>query len=346
MKRIAWLATVVVGLLVGCSGIVAAQCAGNVNPGGYDLLSTGSGTQDNLSSAGLGTVTFQGVALPSSAEAGTADTIVCRITPLPNPIPPGGATLQIQIVALSLESAGTVICNNSHCGSYSGKAVTVYATINQTNGVIPITQLPQPDALTPSTGSMTVYPNDTFNTNGTTVQADLIVVPLGDPVTSTPIFTTPMPSDTISASGSSWTTTPPPGYPTSQTFPPGGFYVNSFVGSPLFAALITSRAIRGTLYGLSLLLVGLAVFKIRSGVATGRLNLRPMYLLGFAAIAWFLAWRSNSFAFPMVAQAKAICAPHSASVWVDEGGYYVIHVVQTANCALLSTTTTASVGLQ
>jgi len=92
--------------------------------------------------------------------------------------------------------------------------------------------------------------------------------------------------------------------------------------------------------------VGLAVFKIRSGVATGRLNLRPMYLLGFAAIAWFLAWRSNSFAFPMVAQAKAICAPHSASVWVDEGGYYVIHVVQTANCALLSTTTTASVGLQ
>jgi hypothetical protein len=333
MKRIAWFVAVV-GLLAGCSGIVAAQCAGNVNPGGFDLLQTPNGSTDDLSSIGLGTVTFQGVALPSIAQAGTADTVVCRITPLTYPIPSGGETLNIQIVGLLLQSTGTVICNSSLCGSYSGKAVTVYATINQTNGVIPLNQLPQPDYLTPSTGSMTVYSNSTFNTNGTTVQADLIVVPPGGAVTSTPIFTTPMPSDSISASGSSWTTTAPPGYPTPPSFPPGGFYVNSFAGSPLVGALVASGAVKGSLYGLALLLVGIAVVKIRTGVSSGRLNLRPAYLLVLATIACFLAWRSGSFAFPMVAHAKAVCVSQGpVTVWVKEGGTYVKHTIQTAGCS-------------
>jgi hypothetical protein len=332
MKRIAWFVAVV-GLLAGCSGITAAQCAGNVNPGGFDLLQTPSGSTDNLSSIGLGTVTFQGVALPSIVQAGTADTVVCRITPLTYPIPGGGETLNIQIVALLLQSTGTVICNNSLCGSYSGQAVTVYATINQTNGVIPLNQLPQLDYLTPSTGSMTVFSNSTFNTNGTTVQADLIVVPPGGAVTSTPIFTTPMPRDSISASGSSWTTTAPSGYPTPPSFPPGGFYVNSFAGSSAVRALIAIRAVKGLLYGFGLLLVGIAVLKIRTSVSSGRLNLRPAYLLVLATIACFLAWRSGSFAFPMVAHAKAICAsPGPVTVWVKEGGTYVKHTIQTAGC--------------
>jgi len=332
MKRITWFVAVV-ALATVCSGIAAAQCAGNVNPGGFDLLQTPSGSTDNLSSIGLGTVTFQGVALPSVVQAGSADTVVCRISPLTYPIPSGGETLNIQIVALLLQSVGTVICNNSLCGSYSGQAVTVYAAINQTNGVIPLNQLPQPDYLTPSTGSMTVYSNSTFNTNGTTVQADLIVVPPGGAVTSTPIFTTPMPSDSISASGSSWTTTAPAGYPTPPSFPPGGFYVNSFASSGVQFVTVLIRGAKVFLYGLAFLLVGLAVLKTRTGVNSGRLNLRPAYLLVLAVIACFLGWKSGSFAFPMVAHAKAVCAsPGPVTVWVKEGGTYVKHTIQTAGC--------------
>jgi|SRR5271170_4944166 len=329
MKRIAWFLTII---LAGCSGIAAAQCAGNLNPGGYDLLQTPSGSTDNLSSIGLGNVTFQGVALPSVASVGMADTIVCRITPLTYPIPGTGEGLNIQIVALLLESVGTVTCNNSLCGSYYGQPVTVYATINQTNQYIPLTQLPEPDYLTASTGSMTVFSNDTFNTNGTTVQADLIVVPPGASVTSSAIFTTPMPKDSISATGSSWTNTAPAGYPNSTNFPPGGFYVNSYASSSVLKALVAIRGFQGFLYGFGLLLVGIAALRIRTDASKGRLNLRPAYLLALAALACFLAWKSGSFAFPMVAHAKAVCAsPGPVTVPVKEGGVTVYHQVQTAN---------------
>jgi hypothetical protein len=337
MKRIVWFATVA-ALLVVCSGLTAAQCAGNQNPGGYDLLSTFNGSQDNLSSIGLGVVTFAGVALPGG-KAGGADTVVCRITPLPNPIPPGGATLNIQIVALYLQGDST----------YNGQNVTVYATINQTNGVIPTTQLPQPDSLPiASTGTMTVFTNGTFNTNVLNIQADLIVVPRGQPVTATPIFTTPMPADTMSSNGSTWTTTAPAGYPNSATFPSGGFYVNQPGGGRMVAAaVITSGIVRGSLYGLGLLLVAIAVLKIRSGgVSTGRLAMRPIYLLGLAAMAWFVAWRAGKLAFPTIVHAAAFttCVPHTISAWVNEGGgNFVVHKIVTAVCTTIqNTTTTAS----
>lgn len=333
MKRITWLVAVV-ALAAVCSGIAAAQCANNVNPGGYDLLQTPSGSTDNLSSINLGTVTFQGVPLPSVAGVGEADTIVCRISSLTYPIPNTGEGMDIQIVALLLQSVGTVTCDNSLCGSYYGKPVTVYATINQTDGVIPTTQLPEPDAanINASTGSMTVFSNNTFNTNGTTIQADLIVVPPGDAVTATPIFTTPMPQDSISGTGSSWSSTAPGGYPVSTNFPPGGFYVNSYASSSVLRLIKVIRGAKIFLYGLAFLLVGIAVLKTRNGVNSGRLNLRPAYLLAFAAIACFLAWKSGSFAFPMVAHAKAVCAsPGPVTVPVKEGGVTVYHTVQTAN---------------
>jgi hypothetical protein len=345
MKRIAWFAAVV-ALLAGCSGIAAAQCANNVNPGGFDLLQTPSGSTDNLSSIGLGTVTFQGVALPSVAGVGMADTIVCRITPLTYPISGNGEGLNIQIVAMLLESVGTVTCNNSLCGSYYGQPVTVYATINQTDQYIPLTQLPEPDYLSPSTGSMTVFSNDTFNTNGTTVQADLIVVPPGASVTSSAIFTTPMPKDSISASGSSWTSTAPAGYPNSTNFPPGGFYVNSYASSMVRIASVAIRGAKVFLYGLALLLVGIAVVKTRSDVSNRRLNLRPAYLLALAAIACLVAWRSGSFAFPMVAHAKAVCvSPGPITVPVKEGGVTVYHTIQTANNCAPNQITTTDVGV-
>jgi hypothetical protein len=108
------------------------------------------------------------------------------------------------------------------------------------------------------------------------------------------------------------------------------------------AVALTSGVLRGSLYGLGFLLLGISVIRIRSGVANGQINLRPAYLLGLAAIVWFLAWRTNSFAFPTVAHAIARCETGSTSVWIKEGGVWVVHVVQTAGCSPLSISTTAS----
>ncbi|HEV3041179.1 MAG TPA: hypothetical protein VHA33_25660 [Candidatus Angelobacter sp.] len=331
MKRIILFATLA-AMLVGCSGWMAAQCAGQLNPGGFDLLSTFSGTQDDLTVNGLGVVNFSGQPLPGN-KAGNADTIVCRKEALPSQLP---ATLDIQIVALLLKGDST----------YQGQPVTVYATINKTNGSIPATQLPVLDTLNNSTGTMTVFSGGTFNTNSLNVQADLIVVQRGQPVTATPIFHTPMQADTISASGSTWTTTAPAGYPNSTTFPAGGFYVNNPGGGGLAAAaILTSRAVRGSLYGLGLLLLGIAVMKIRSSLKAGRLSLRPIYLMGLAAMAWFVAWRSSQLTFPTIAHAAAVttCAPHTVSAWIQEGGTVVLHKFVSAVC---STVQTASTSLQ
>ena len=282
MNRVFWVVTAA-ALLLGCSGLAAAQCAGHKNPGGFDLLQTFSGTQDNLTSIGLGIVDFTGSPLPG--QVGTADTIVCRITPLPNPIPAGGATLNIQVVALLLKGDTT----------FHTQPVTLWATINQTNGAIPTSQLPQPDLLPiASTGTMTVFPDGKFDTNLLNIQADLIVVPRGQPVTSTTrLFTTPMPADKISSAGSTWTTTAPAGYPHSTTFPSGGFFVEQPGGGPTAATLIASRVVRGSLYGLGLILVSIAVVKIRSGVRGGQLTLRPVYLLGLAVMVAAVACASS-----------------------------------------------------
>ena len=329
MKRLV-LALPLVAILVCWSGIAVGQ--------GYDLLSTGGGTQDNLSSLGLGTVTFQGVPLPSSAGVGSADTIVWRENPIPSP----GGYINIQVVALHLESTGTVTCGSSSlCGSYYGQPVNVHATINQVTSIIPLSQLPQPDPLSASTGQMQVFAS-TFNTTSLTIQADLIVLPAGGVLgTTKPVFTTPMPSDNMTSSGNQWMTTAPPGYPASPNFPAGGFYVDT-VGAPHVFAALTSGVFRFSLYGLGLLLFGLSVMKVRSGVAGGRISLRPAYLLSLAAITWFLAWKTNSFAFPMIAHAKAICETQSSTHWVEEYGVVVEHVVQTAGCSPLSITATTS----
>jgi hypothetical protein len=333
MKRFVWFLAVA-ALLLGCSGLAAAQCAGQ-NFGGFDLLQTVNGTQDNSPGGGLGSVTFTGV--PLGGQAGTADTIVCRETSLDNPIPAGGQSVPIQVVALLLQ--GTAM--------YNGVMRNVYAVINQTqntSGVyqIPTNQLPVPPSgttLEPSTGTMQVFPGGTFNTTSLTIQAYIIVVPLGEPVTYTPqVAAFPMNADSINSTGSTWTTTPPAGYPVSTTFPSGGFYVNQ-PASGGAAVLITSRAVRGSLYALALLLAGIAVFKIRSEVKGGRLTLRPAYLVVMAAFAWFLSWKASKLMFPTIVHATAVsavasCAPHTVSAWINEGGgKFVVHTIVTAVCA-------------
>lgn len=338
MKGMIWFLIAVV-LLLGCSGLATAQCAGNTNVGGFDLLQTASGSQDNLSSLGLGTVSFSGVPL-SFPALGSTDTIVCRITPLPGSIPSGGATLNIQIVALLLR--GNAI--------YNGQSVTVYATVNQTQNAqgayaIPLSQLPVPDQsqLGASTGTMTVGSNGTFNTNSLNIQADLIVVPQGSPVTATPIFTAPMPADTLSSSGGSWSSTRPSGYPSSSTFPPG----NSSISAPAFyvvqpgsggtmVTLFTSRYLRLSLYALGVLLVGMAVIKISSDIRSGRLTPRPAYLLAMATIFCFLAWESGTLSVPIV-HAATCCVPGftqcvTPTATIVESGVVVVHQAAAPVC--------------
>lgn len=339
MKGMIWFLVAAV-LLLGCSELATAQCAGNTNVGGFDLLQTASGSQDDLSSLGLGTVSFSGVPLPFNG-LGSTDTIVCRITPLPNPVPSSGATLNIQIVALLLK--GDTI--------YNGQSVTVYATVNQTQnaqGVYTIsqTQLPVPDQpqLGASTGTMTVGPNGTFNTNSLNIQADLIVVPQGSPVTATPIFTSPMPADTLSSSGGAWSSTRPSGYPSSTTFPPGNpgisappFYVAKPGSAGTMVTLFTSRYLRLSLYVLSVLLVGIAIMKFRSGIRGGRLTPRPAYYLTMAAVFCFLAWKSSTLIVPDIAHAAICCVPgftqcSTPTATIVENGVVVIHQAAAPVC--------------
>lgn len=341
MKRITWFAALA-ALLVSCSGLAAAQCAGVSSPGGFDLLSTFSGTQDTNPNSHLSAITFNGVALPGGLS-GTADTVVCRKEALPDQIPQTGTAVDIQIVALLLKGDGTYTDSNNVQHS-----VTVYATINQTqdaNGVYKIpndfNNLPQPDTLDPSIGTMTVFPGGKFNTNSLKVEADLIVVPQGDPINSANrLAVLIMNEDTISSNGSTWTTTPPSGYPNSNTFPSGGFYVNQPGGGAALAPLITSRIFRGSLFGLGLLLVGIAILKLRSSINGGRMTLQPIYLMGLAVLAWFVGWKSNRLGFPMVAHAAATvvpistCVPHTISAFVNEGnGQFVVHKIVTAVCS-------------
>lgn len=364
----------VAALLLGCSGLAAAQCAGQEQFAGFDLLQTTGGSQDNLQSVGLtgsnpdGSVTFTGVALPpvtktgvAVQEVGTTDSIVCRFNPLPNPIPSTGVPVTIQMVALYLRGDATYQPNPQATPT----AVTVYATINQTQDshgnhafcrdvstdprspcFNPANVLPEPTPTSgaypsPSSGQMTVFPQSgthgTFDTNNLNIQADLIIVHQNDPVTATPIAVVPMPLDTLTSSGSTWTTSAPSGYPNSTTFPSGGFFVNDPNGTlGAVVPLITSRIFRGSLYGLSLVLLGIAVLKIRSGINGGRLTLRPVYLMGLAAITWFLGWKSSKLVFPTVAHAAGVmttCVPHTISAFINEGnGQFFVHKIVTAVC--------------
>lgn len=369
MKNIA-LFVGVAALLLACSGLAAAQCAGQEQFAGFDLLQTTGGSQDDLRSVGLTdptspdgfSVSFSGVPLPRT-DAGTTDTIMCRFNPLPNPIPAAGTPVTIQLVALYLKADAMY----QPAGQPTATAVTVYATINQTRDVsghysicrnvtqppnnpsdpcsFPANVLPEPTPNPgpypqPSSGRMTVFSNGTFNTDNLNIQADLIVVARGGAVNDSPIAVLAMPLDQMSSSGSTWSTTAPNGYPNSTTYPAGGFFVSDPSGGlASVVPLLTSRILRGSLYGLGLFLLGIAVLKIRSGINDGRLTMRPVYLMGMAAIAWFLGWKSNKLVFPTVAHAQAVnvtCVPHTMSAFFNEGGTVVVHKVVTAVCTTSS----------
>ncbi len=179
---------------------------------GYDLLQTGSGASIDLSSAGLGTVPLQGN--PWDGSLGSTDTIMNRTQNIPS----GGGSSNVAVTALFMKSTHSVTLN--------GQSVDVYVTLNNSGGKIATTTLPQPDSLSASSGSVTVRSDGTFDSS-ITVNADVIFVRAGTSVTNSSNWVSHQAASsiTLTSSGSSWSSTPPAGYPSSTTFPPGGgFY--------------------------------------------------------------------------------------------------------------------------
>lgn len=206
MKRVLMLAVV----LVTGSLLAVAQNSG------YDMFQTGSGSVVDLSTTGLGLgqVQLQGVSIQSST--GNSDTIMYR----PQAVPAGGGTIPVNLYALFMKSTSPVNLN--------GTSADVYITVNATGGTIGTNVLPQPDALSPSGGSITVYPSadgsgGTFDSS-ITINANVIFVPAGASVTNPANYLAhlPAPSVTISQTGSSYSTTAPSGYPTGLAS--GGFF--------------------------------------------------------------------------------------------------------------------------
>lgn len=176
---------------------------------GYDLLQTGSGASVDLSSLGLGNVPLQGV--PIQTSLGNTDTIMHRTQDTV-----GGGQTPVVVTALFMKSQNSV--------TFQGQAADVYVTLNNSNGAISTSVLPQPDN-TSSSGTVTVYSGGTFDSS-ITVTADLIFVRAGTSVTNSANYIGHQAASpiTLTSTGSSWSASAPTGYPSSTTFPSGGFY--------------------------------------------------------------------------------------------------------------------------
>jgi hypothetical protein len=197
--------TVLLALTFAGPTFAAAQTAG------YDLLQTGSGAEIDLTSLKLGKVQLQGV--PIQGTTGNADTIVHRTQNMP----PGGGKVDMNVNALFMQSTGHV--------TFSGQSADVYVTINNSGGTIPTSVLPQPDHVSPSTGSVTIRTDGTFDSSFS-VNADVIFVKAGTSVTNSANYLGHQAASaiTLTSTNSSWSSTAPPGYPSSGTYPSGGFY--------------------------------------------------------------------------------------------------------------------------
>lgn len=180
---------------------------------GFDLFQTGSGTSVDLGSP-IGTVNLQGV--PIQGTTGNTDTIIQRTQN-------GPGTVNAQVYALFMKSTSPV--------TFGGQSADVYVTINNSGGNISTSTLPQPDTLTASTGTVTISSGGTFNSS-ISVNADIIFVKAGTSVTNSANYLGHQAANSVSlaSSNSSWSTTAPSGYPSSSSYPSGGFYVTGING--------------------------------------------------------------------------------------------------------------------
>src|SRR2546423_15173062 len=195
----------VAAMLFACSLAAAAQSAG------YDLLETGSGASVDLSSIGLGQVPLPGV--PIQGSTGSTDTNMHRTQDVPS----GCGSVPVEVYALFMKSQNSV--------TFQGRQADVYVSLNNSGGTISTSPVPQPDSLSPSTGTVTVRTDGTFDSS-ITINAQLIFTTAGgNPANSSDVIGHQAASPiTLSSTNSSWTSGAPSGYPSSSTYPSGGFY--------------------------------------------------------------------------------------------------------------------------
>jgi hypothetical protein len=176
---------------------------------GYDLLQTPpGGAAIGVPGVSPSTVSLEGVSI--CACTGQTDTIMHRTAAVA-----GHANLTV--VALFLKNSVPV--------TRSGSPVDVYVTVNNSDGVIGQNTLPQPDALAPSTGTLTIRADGTFD-SAFTVHADIIIVNRGADVRNPANHLAHMaaPPVSLSANNNVWSASPPVGYPPECYFPANGFY--------------------------------------------------------------------------------------------------------------------------
>lgn len=172
----------------------------------YDLFQTGSGAYVTLPT--YGQVSLQGVPIPNSG-LGNTDTIMARTATT------GG--YNTTLYALNMVSTSPV--------TYKGQSADIYITVNNSGNYFSQAQIPQPDSLTTSTGTITLEPGNTFSSSAT-IYADVVFVAHGtSPAISTNILGSQTDSGiSLTSSNSTYSSTAPSGYPSSPNFPSGGFY--------------------------------------------------------------------------------------------------------------------------
>jgi hypothetical protein len=205
MKILLHKTALVAALLLVCPLAASAQKAG------YDFLQTPpQGAIIDLSTVAIPVqpqkIPLKGV--PICPCTGAADTIMHRTQAAVN------GKIPITVVALFMKNSGAVTLNNV--------PVDVYITINNSNGVISQSALPQLDRLPVSTGTLTVHGN-TFDSS-IHVVADVIVVAKGAGPNAPPKLHKPGPAVDLKSANSPWSKTPPAGYPNDCYFPGNGFY--------------------------------------------------------------------------------------------------------------------------
>jgi len=174
----------------------------------YDLFQTGGGAYVDLSGMGYGQVSLTGVPIPNSG-LGNTDTIMARTAVT------GG--YNTTLYALNMESTSPV--------TYNGQSADIYITVNNSGTYFSQSQIPQPDGLTASTGTITLTGGNTFSSNAT-IYADVVFVKHGtSPSNSANILGSKADSGiSLTSSNSTYSSTAPPGYPSNPNFPAGGFY--------------------------------------------------------------------------------------------------------------------------
>src|SRR5947209_17029563 len=112
---------------------------------GFDLFKTAPGAFFDATGFGLGIIPMVGAPIGPYLT----DTIISRENGFACAAPPClGNTVNTHVFALGLESAGPI--------NIGGSFFDIFMDINDSAGVIPLSLLPQPDVLNPSTGTLTV----------------------------------------------------------------------------------------------------------------------------------------------------------------------------------------------